>query len=282
MVFYESQRDPVDNSIADTFHWKSTSSTGSSTTIFDDLIVPSSPNFPQSTAIRYMINLPGEPYYAGVLAATHPFVLADVTSTTILTRVAPTATLTANTYKLFPATAETPGRTEVHVGSSSVTAGDTLAYDGYFINSIISSTDMNTYSPQTILSSEVTITRGRGVDYNSTGSTSLVYLQEVIYEIGIWDMEAASSFAVPHDLSDITKIVNIRAIIIDDTESVIKPLTYFDEGFPYAGTPLMGGIRGVQSTYVQLARSTNGVFDSGGLYDSTTINRGYVYLTYMN
>lgn len=140
-MFYDSARDPVDNSIPNYYHWRSGLSTGNSTTIFPDLIIPSSPNYPPmstATPLRYMVNLPGEPYYDGIVAGTYPIVVKNINTSSILTRVAYNGILTANTYKVFPATAETPARMELHVGTGSNHAGDKIAFDGYFINNILS------------------------------------------------------------------------------------------------------------------------------------------------
>ncbi len=157
-MFFDSQRSPDTNDVADTYYWKSTSSTGSSTTIFDDLTIPSSPNFPNSTATRYIMNLPGEPYYAGIDAGNSTFIVKNVNTTTFLTRVAYNGTLSANTYKIFPSNSATPARLEVHVGVGSNSAGDVLAYHGRFVTSIANAKDFTEcqiidteVSPQKIL-----------------------------------------------------------------------------------------------------------------------------------
>jgi len=168
-VFYPSQRDPVDNSIADYYYWMSTSSTGNSTTIFDDLVCPASPNFPASTlASRYMSYFPGEIDYDGVIATTRPLIIKDVNTTTFLSRVAPGGSLTANTYKIFPGTAETPSRVEFHSGQ----AGHSISYHGYFINSIATSTDFNDINCNSVYASTIA---AKNIDaniipnYTSTG-----------------------------------------------------------------------------------------------------------------
>lgn len=187
-MFYDSVRDPVDNTVSYYYHWKSYFSTGASTTIFPDLFISSSPNFPPMSTgspIRYMINLPGQPYYDGVVAGTHPMLVKNVNSSTILTRVAYNGTLTANTYKIFPATAETPARMEFHIGIGSNSAGDKIAFDGYFINNILSSDKIKNGSfSYCIASLDSSVSNKAGADLIiDTSDDAGVYINSIITTI---------------------------------------------------------------------------------------------------
>ena len=148
-TFYNSLRDPVDNTISSLYHFRSISSTWStsitaSTQIFNDFVAPSTYNFPNSTATRAMLYLPGEVYYDGVTSSSFPFYIKDITSSQVLVRVLPNASLTNFTYKIFTSTSVTPGRLEIHMGGASVLSSDVLAWDGYFVNSIMTAEDLRT------------------------------------------------------------------------------------------------------------------------------------------
>lgn len=170
MTYYDSLRDPVDNAISDVYHWKSSASTGSSTTIFDNLVIPSSPNFPNSTATRYMLYLPGEPYYDGVFAGTHPIIVKDVNTSTILTRVSPNGTLVANTFKIFQETAITKGRMEINVGIGSCQPNDIIAFDGYFVNSIQTASELNKVISYQLIKNKIS---GLGIGYQDVVTPSV-------------------------------------------------------------------------------------------------------------
>jgi hypothetical protein len=178
MTYFDSLRDPVDSSISDTYHWKSESSTGSSTTVFDDLTVPSSPNFPNSTAIRYMLHLPGEPYYDGVLAGTHPLIVKNVNSSTILSRISPNGTLTPNTYKIFPSNSVNKAYMEINVGIGSCQPNDIIAFDGYFITSALHAKDQNRLATYQLLKNKIS---GLNIGYNDviTPSVSPGYAHDI-------------------------------------------------------------------------------------------------------
>jgi hypothetical protein len=145
MPYYNSLRDPVDNAINDSYYWMSLSSTGTTTnsasTGFSDLRISSAPNFPDSTATRYIVDLPGEAYYDGIITGNSTFVIKNINTSTILTRIPPAGTLTANTFKIFPKTAERRSAMEVHVGTGSNQPNDFLSFYGRFLVSIINAYD---------------------------------------------------------------------------------------------------------------------------------------------
>jgi hypothetical protein len=266
MQYFDSQRDPVDNTIADSYYFKSTSSTGSSTTIFDDLTIPASPNFPNSTATRYIMNLPGEPYYAGIEAGSATFVVKNVNTTSFLTRVAYNGSLTANTYKIFPSQSNTPARLEAHVGVGSNSAGDVLSWHGRFVTSIISSSEMNSSNP---------INGFQAIYRDSAGLETMVGVHHKIMEIGIWNMAASNTVHVEHGLTDYAKIRKISAIIVNDSLETYYDIDEGSSAFYYA--PLMQ----CSSIAIDLNRGVNGFYDTVN-FNSTIINRGWIYLTYEN
>lgn len=147
MNYYDSNRDPANsNAIAGAFYWMSLGSTGttiaSATTTFDNLVIPESPNFPPdgSTMTRYFINLPGEPYYTDIVAGNSTFVIKNINTSTVLTRVPPRTALTANTYKIFDESQNRRGCFEIHVGVGSNQPADRIAFHGRFITSMLGST----------------------------------------------------------------------------------------------------------------------------------------------
>lgn len=149
MKYYNSQKDPATNAVAGSYLFislTSTQSTASATNTFDDLVIPSSPNFPNSTATRYMCNLPGEPYYDSIITGSATFIVKNQTRGVTLSRVAPTASLTANTYKIFPSNSVSPCRIEFHIGTGSNAAGDTITYFGRFLNTMIVAENINNFN----------------------------------------------------------------------------------------------------------------------------------------
>jgi len=281
MPFFDSQRDPVDNSIVDTFYWKSTSSTGSSTTIFDDLTIPSSPNFPNSTATRYMINLPGEPYYAGIDAGNSTFIVKNVNTTTFLTRVAYNGTLSANTYKIFPSQSNTPARLEAHVGVGSNSAGDVLAYHGRFVTSIISSSNANdidnNYNVGVNYYSTVTY-----ISYNSSECIK-VKSNSYLFDIGAWNMVAYEGKTVRVFLNNSTNNRYLfNCYITDDNENKVFPINYS----PTTTYTIKGEVNLITSAstviYFNLDGGSSTSFFATAApplyFVSTSINRGFCEL----
>ncbi len=196
-----SAYDPKDNSIPGVYHWKSVSSTGTSTDAsYNDLQISSSPNFPvgsSSTPTRYILDLPGQPYYTKIADGTYTCVIKNINTSTILTRVAYNGTLTANTYKIFPETANDPGYLEVHVGTGSNQANNMIAFDTYFINNIPNAKQVSgnyTYTFATISSRNygwaeriIGSTEDAGAILNSyidsTSKSGTIFLKSGIYNI---------------------------------------------------------------------------------------------------
>lgn len=166
-AIYNSLRDPIDNSITSLYHWRSYNSTWNSATItnsseiFDYITIPTSANFPNSTASRYMLNLPGEIYFDGITSSTLPFYIKNENTSTILTRRDITQSLIANTYKVFPSTSIGASRIEIHVASSnSNSPGDRLVWDGYFVNTILQACQTEIPIGQVVLGTTNSVKKG--------------------------------------------------------------------------------------------------------------------------
>jgi len=93
-----------------------------------------------------------------------------------------------------------------------------------------------------------------------------------IVDIGDWDMDATITVSVVHGL-DQTKIRGLSAIV--RTDSGVVPFLQVNFGQDNCG------LISVDSTYVILSRVTGGVFDNTN-YDSTSYNRGWIKVEYVN
>ena len=95
----------------------------------------------------------------------------------------------------------------------------------------------------------------------------IIPTREKIINIGDWDMDATDFVNVAHGLS-IASIRSWSVTIISDSSGTFRNLT--EAGFLSIG-----------STNVNLNRDFGGVFDSTG-YDSTSFNRGYISIRYVD
>lgn len=97
-------------------------------------------------------------------------------------------------------------------------------------------------------------------------------------DIGDWDMDATTNIFVVHGLSDITKIRSISVIIRNDTDNGYSPLSVMSEST--TGT-VAGGVNIIGASDVALFRQNGSLFDSVN-YDSTSYNRGWVTIWYID
>lgn len=104
----------------------------------------------------------------------------------------------------------------------------------------------------------------------NTTSTDYKIKTKVI-SIGTWNMDTTSNVSIAHGLT-LSKIVGIRALINNDSLTVKSILS----GSNVTGD--LGGIISVDSTNVNLYRTTSGYYDSA-LY-SGAVNRGVVLIDY--
>ena len=111
-----------------------------------------------------------------------------------------------------------------------------------------------------------------------SGTTTVVSIRQKIYEIGDWDMDASGTVDVTHDLgSDFVNIRSVRAVIRNDINSEIYPL-------PTGATAgqLESGVFEINSSTITLVRKNLGEFDNNSAFDSTSYNRGWVFVEYIN
>ena len=97
------------------------------------------------------------------------------------------------------------------------------------------------------------------------------------YDIGPWDMDADGTIEVAWDWPDLSKIVSIEVMIKSDDGILMVPLCGLTQ---YATGSVRGGIGSARQTFIDLFRVTGGSFDSVNFND-TSINRGYIYVWYM-
>ena len=98
--------------------------------------------------------------------------------------------------------------------------------------------------------------------------------RQKIVEIGDWNMDADANKSVAHGLT-YAKIVGTRAMIRNDADSA----RYIVHGNTSVTEELM--ITQVEATYVSLLRLGGGFFDHVN-FDSTSFNRGWVILDYID
>lgn len=97
-----------------------------------------------------------------------------------------------------------------------------------------------------------------------------------VVNIGDWDMDATASVNVTHGIADYSKIRSVNVLIIPDAATTLIPLnTSFAGGVP------QGSVGQIQSSTLPLYRTAGGTFDSVN-YDSTSFNRGYVTIGYVD
>jgi hypothetical protein len=142
-AYYDYSIDPVTNTVYP-YILRSLTKGGTTTNKIGvpDLTISAAANFPStnttSTPSRYFIELPMDVYYTST--NTSSFSVRNETQSRALTIVTPTATLSNYTCKFMNTGSERKSVLEVHVGSTSNQAGDSLSYEGYFAGSVLKST----------------------------------------------------------------------------------------------------------------------------------------------
>jgi hypothetical protein len=95
--------------------------------------------------------------------------------------------------------------------------------------------------------------------------------------IGDWDMDTLGNPSIsPVHGVDAAKIIDVVAMIVSDTG--IAPYITLTRANGSSDGLVSGGIT-INTTTLTLFRVVGGVFDSAS-YNSTSFNRGYVYITY--
>jgi hypothetical protein len=292
--YYNSQKDPFDSdNIPRLLDIRSATKGGGSTTFLGvaDLTVPTSPNYPSTTngtANRYFLYLPYNLYRTST--NTTSFVVTNETQSKSITIIEPGATLTDYTCKLSPFNSDILNVIEVHVGSTSNQAGDTLSYQGKAVGSGLNSTNIDNLKLSTLQASSISVTNGvesstftssnvdiknqfksfrYGLDYISTSaSTSVESVFFKIYELGIWDMNNTISLTL--NTSSVSVPYNFNIMIQDDSRTQLYSLTSpYQAGIPNARIFFTKG-----SMTIDL--NTSSTFSLGSQFNSTSINRGWL------
>lgn len=267
---------------------------------FADVTAPASANFPNNgSPTRYFVELPMA-IDVSDLAGTRPMTVYNVTDTTAMTRVS--GAPGAYEYRVPPSTSKWRNVIEIN----SAQASDVIGFDYYGIESLINAERANyiyntfytgattisgtpTFSGNPILSGNPSFTGNPAFSGNITGNPTLTgdpvfsgdptwttsnSIQFKVKEltIGDWNMDATSFVAVAHGLTS-ANIRIVTAIIRDDADSSKYTL------YGSSVTGSLGGYIEVNATYVNLFRTTGGIFDST-TYDSTSYNRGWIWVFY--
>ena len=262
--FKDSASDPVTgvvNNSTDAHLITTTGSTVSSTSATIPSLTIPSPNFPYNTPVRYMINLPGQPDFDRIVSGGSTFVVVNTSTTTVLTRVSPTGTLTANTYKIFDDNVANSAKMEIHVDTGSGVVGNTIDIGGRFKNFVASSTAFN-----------------KNAVLNSTGTETSILLNNKVFEIGVWDMDATSQITIDINPIDKDNVYTMQTMINSDDLSLRNYLEKASSSTPFWGLTFLSGAS-TSTNDIILQRATGIGFDSTD-YSSTTTNRGHVIIQY--
>lgn len=109
---------------------------------------------------------------------------------------------------------------------------------------------------------------------------SSLLIKKKIVNIGDWNMDGTANVSVAHGIADFSKIRSIDVYIIDDAAFNIYPLnSAYTPATPV--TVVQGTIASIGSTHVVLYRLAGGLFD-GIEFNSTSYNRGWIHITYVD
>ena len=288
-TYFNSQKDPFDSdNIVRLLDIRSATKGGGSTNFLAvaDLTVPTSPNYPSTTngtANRYFIYLPYNLYRTST--NTTSFIVTNETQSKSITIIEPGATLTDYTCKLSPFNSDVLNVIEVHVGSTSNQAGDTLSYQAKAVGSGLNSTIIDNLELTTLQASSISVTNGiesstftssnvdiknrfksflYGLDYLSTAaSTSVESVKFAIFEIGSLNMTNTTSITISHSYSI---PYNYNIMVQNDSRTVIENFIY-----PYQPFIKKTFSKGSIVLYV----NTSSTYVSSVDHNSTSINRGW-------
>lgn len=260
LTYYESAKHPLGSTVVRPYHIRSESKGGSTSNVIgiDDVTVPASPNFPPTesgASTSYFIFLDWDIYKTSTNSTG--FSVRNETQGVDLSIVDPSVGLSNYTCKLYSTISERRNVLEVHVGSTSNVASDTLSLEGY--------------------ASGMTITAGqiRGVNEFTTSASELRKMQEYIYQIGAWDMDAdAQKNVLSTVASSFTIVASDCQIWVDDVTfpTGTRPITWLSSGVP-------GGTHRFSYTThitIVLDRQSSAIFDKT-TFNSTSQNRGFVW-----
>lgn len=111
--------------------------------------------------------------------------------------------------------------------------------------------------------------------YQSTTVSNPNKVITKVIDIGDWDMNATAGVNINHGISDSTKILSVAVSIISDNSGVVSDLAK-----PIDNVTAVGGGYFASATQILLTRVAGGYYDQVA-YDSTSFNRGYVTIQYI-
>ncbi len=100
------------------------------------------------------------------------------------------------------------------------------------------------------------------------------FTKKKVIPIVNWNMFSSTSKIVAHGLSDITKIISTKIMILNDSGSSNTPLERFDD----STNLVQGGIKNLDSTNITMFIKVGGLYVSGSYSGSG--NRGYIDIEY--
>jgi hypothetical protein len=113
---------------------------------------------------------------------------------------------------------------------------------------------------------------------NADSATKVGVLNVKVIEIGDWDMDATMNKSVAHGL-DVAKITGVIGVVFNDSGEGTG--SYIISGFSNGVTEDKVRFLSNTDTNIQLTRTTGGFFDSVN-FDSTSYNRGWVTIWYID
>ncbi len=123
-------------------------------------------------------------------------------------------------------------------------------------------------------------TAGQRLKGVASGSDPVWYTpatDNLIINIGDWNMDTTQDLTVPHGIADFKKIRSIKVMIRNDADDSYKPL---DCVISSSNNKPMGGVISFDSTNVYLTRGTDPSGFNNTDYNSTSYNRGYIIIEY--
>lgn len=221
-----------------------------------------------------------ETYICGNSGSAPPYTLKQLADGTVSFTGAKTfsGSLTASGSLILPA-ATTPAQTAE--GSIVWDSDNDLLTvgDGTSRKTMVDTSQDQTIAGTKTFSSTIVGNIDGGV--KETGSGGGIVHNRIV-DIGDWNMDSSTTATVNITGLNISKIRGFRAIIRDDTANLLRDLASFGAGTSDQICHGHISMEYVASTlYIYLSRATGGLFDSSS-YDSTSYNRGWVIVEYID
>jgi len=97
------------------------------------------------------------------------------------------------------------------------------------------------------------------------------------YNIGPWNMDTNNLLDVSWTWADLTKILSVEIIILSDDGTYMLLLCGATNSVTGKAS---GGISAIRNTYIRLFRTDGEIFD-GIAFDDAVMNRGYIFVWYI-